>query len=308
MAVDPQLRRLGSALNERGQLAARPLRGNRLERRTTREHQANDDSRELLAQRQRADHGHKRDRVHAQAVLDNHGPADLDRQLRSEHRNCHTPHRLPGRTLADEVQQTADHNRGEGEDREDLGAMLHQPHQPAGQAWARATRRLAPTRDGRRANGVHDFSVAANAPAQIRGEYGWQSVVRADICTRRSCDRGASPMFESPPSLSARRCAPVRVAASLALVSAALALSGCGGQGQTTSTSTSSTSGSRAATPPASEAAAVEHQFVAVIRQTRPQVVQIQTDSGLGSGVIFDMKGNIVTNAHVASRWIAGAA
>jgi putative serine protease PepD len=30
-------------------------------------------------------------------------------------------------------------------------------------------------------------------------------------------------------------------------------------------------------------------------------VVQIQTDSGLGSGVVFDIKGNIVTNAHVVS-------
>jgi S1-C subfamily serine protease len=36
-----------------------------------------------------------------------------------------------------------------------------------------------------------------------------------------------------------------------------------------------------------------------VVKQTQPQVVQIQTDSGLGSGVIFDTKGNIVTNAHV---------
>ena len=36
-----------------------------------------------------------------------------------------------------------------------------------------------------------------------------------------------------------------------------------------------------------------------MIRRTQPQVVQIQTDSGLGSGVIFDAKGNIVTNAHV---------
>ena len=38
---------------------------------------------------------------------------------------------------------------------------------------------------------------------------------------------------------------------------------------------------------------------MAVVRQTQPQVVQIQTDSGLGSGVIFDAKGHIVTNAHV---------
>ena len=50
-----------------------------------------------------------------------------------------------------------------------------------------------------------------------------------------------------------------------------------------------------------SGAAAVEHQFVAVIKQTEPQVVQIQTDSGLGSGVIFDANGNIVSNAHVVS-------
>ena len=40
---------------------------------------------------------------------------------------------------------------------------------------------------------------------------------------------------------------------------------------------------------------------MAAIKQTQPQVVQIQTDSGLGSGVIFDTKGNIVTNAHVVS-------
>jgi putative serine protease PepD len=45
----------------------------------------------------------------------------------------------------------------------------------------------------------------------------------------------------------------------------------------------------------------VEQQFVAVIKQTQSQVVQIQTDSGLGSGVIFDTKGHIVTNAHVVS-------
>ena len=115
-------------------------------------------------------------------------------------------------------------------------------------------------------------------------------------------------MFESPPSLRARRCALVRVAASLALVS-------CGAGTQRVRWTRADHldvdlehQRSTSATPPASEAAAVEHRFVAVIRQTQPQVVQIQTDSGLGSGVIFDTKGNIVTNAHVASRWIAGAA
>ena len=53
--------------------------------------------------------------------------------------------------------------------------------------------------------------------------------------------------------------------------------------------------------PSAAGATAIEQRFVAVIKQTQPQVVQIQTDRGLGSGVIFDTRGNIVTNAHVVT-------
>jgi S1-C subfamily serine protease len=47
----------------------------------------------------------------------------------------------------------------------------------------------------------------------------------------------------------------------------------------------------------------LEQQFVRVVKATQPEVAQIQTDNGLGSGVIFDTKGDIVTNAHV----LAGA-
>jgi S1-C subfamily serine protease len=39
--------------------------------------------------------------------------------------------------------------------------------------------------------------------------------------------------------------------------------------------------------------------FVAVVARIRPQVVEISTNSGLGSGVIYDDRGDIVTNAHV---------
>jgi len=85
----------------------------------------------------------------------------------------------------------------------------------------------------------------------------------------------------------------------LAVIAAVLALSGCGGQARSASTAASSST--IATTAPASGAVALERQFIAVIKQTQPQVVQIQTDSGLGSGVIFDAKGNIVTNAHVIS-------
>lgn len=46
-------------------------------------------------------------------------------------------------------------------------------------------------------------------------------------------------------------------------------------------------------------AAQLENDFVAVVKQVAPSVVVIETDQGLGSGVIFDAKGDIVTNAHV---------
>ncbi|HSC02269.1 MAG TPA: trypsin-like peptidase domain-containing protein, partial [Solirubrobacteraceae bacterium] len=76
----------------------------------------------------------------------------------------------------------------------------------------------------------------------------------------------------------------------------ALILAGCGG-----SASTSSTSAEQPRTTPApqSSAATLQQQYIAVVKAIQPQVVQIQTDSGLGSGVIFDAKGDIVTNAHV---------
>jgi putative serine protease PepD len=46
-------------------------------------------------------------------------------------------------------------------------------------------------------------------------------------------------------------------------------------------------------------ALSLQEQMVAVIKQVSPAVVEIQTDTGLGSGVIYDSKGDIVTNFHV---------
>jgi S1-C subfamily serine protease len=40
--------------------------------------------------------------------------------------------------------------------------------------------------------------------------------------------------------------------------------------------------------------------YASVVRQVLPSVVLIRTENGLGSGVVLDTKGNIVTNAHVA--------
>ena len=46
-------------------------------------------------------------------------------------------------------------------------------------------------------------------------------------------------------------------------------------------------------------APAVEAAFVRVVKALSPSVVEISTNAGLGSGVVYDTKGDIVTNAHV---------
>jgi S1-C subfamily serine protease len=48
-------------------------------------------------------------------------------------------------------------------------------------------------------------------------------------------------------------------------------------------------------------AQAFQEAFVLVVKTVSPSVVQIENSTGLGSGVVFDTAGNIVTNAHVVS-------
>src|SRR5262249_23692975 len=43
----------------------------------------------------------------------------------------------------------------------------------------------------------------------------------------------------------------------------------------------------------------LQREFVRVVADVSPSVVQIETSQGLGSGVVYDGKGDIVTNAHV---------
>jgi S1-C subfamily serine protease len=49
-------------------------------------------------------------------------------------------------------------------------------------------------------------------------------------------------------------------------------------------------------------APALEKSYVGVVAKVLPSVVQITTNGSLGSGVVFDGKGDIVTNAHVAGQ------
>jgi len=46
----------------------------------------------------------------------------------------------------------------------------------------------------------------------------------------------------------------------------------------------------------------LQSRYEKVVRDVLPSVVQINTDSGLGSGVVYDDKGHIVTNAHVVGN------
>jgi putative serine protease PepD len=85
------------------------------------------------------------------------------------------------------------------------------------------------------------------------------------------------------------------LAAALALVAVASACNGSS-TGSSSGSSSSTTSGG---TSSSNAAVAVENQFEHVVRTVSPQVVQIQTNQGLGSGVVFDSNGDIVTNNHV---------
>lgn len=54
-----------------------------------------------------------------------------------------------------------------------------------------------------------------------------------------------------------------------------------------------------ASNPAASVASQLQQEFESVVAAVAPSVVQIQTPEGLGSGIVFDAKGDIVTNNHV---------
>jgi putative serine protease PepD len=64
------------------------------------------------------------------------------------------------------------------------------------------------------------------------------------------------------------------------------ALAGCGG-------------GSR---PAADVAGGLQAKYTKIVGTVSPQVVEIRTSTGLGSGIVYDTRGDIVTNAHVVGN------
>ena len=90
-----------------------------------------------------------------------------------------------------------------------------------------------------------------------------------------------------------------RLLLAVVVLVAALVLAGC-------STTTASSSAPATGPEVKPSALALQQQFVQVVKQVSPSVVLIQTSQGLGSGIVFDATGNVVTNHHVvqgASRF-----
>ncbi|MFD9128666.1 S1C family serine protease [Kitasatospora sp. NPDC059571] len=82
-----------------------------------------------------------------------------------------------------------------------------------------------------------------------------------------------------------------------------LLASGCtSGSGSTAASGSASPSGSASRTPsaaPSGSGTDLQSDYQRVIRNVLPSVVQITSGDSLGSGIVYDAKGDIVTNAHV---------
>lgn len=87
----------------------------------------------------------------------------------------------------------------------------------------------------------------------------------------------------------------LRTVLAAALTVAALALTGCTGN-LTSASSPASLIPLPAAVPDLQQA------YITVVARVLPSVVQITADGSLGSGIVFDTDGNIVTNAHVVGQ------
>jgi S1-C subfamily serine protease len=79
----------------------------------------------------------------------------------------------------------------------------------------------------------------------------------------------------------------------------ALVLASCTSSPSKGSSSSSSTTANTGASSASPSAQSLQSSYIGAINKVRPSVVEITTDTGLGSGVVYDTKGNIVTNDHV---------
>ena len=89
--------------------------------------------------------------------------------------------------------------------------------------------------------------------------------------------------------------------AAVLLLTLALAAGGCGGGDKSDGTTTGGSPAARTTAGGTTDVSALEAMFVDVVKRVSPAVVQISSSGGLGSGVVYDAKGDIVTNNHVVA-------
>jgi putative serine protease PepD len=76
----------------------------------------------------------------------------------------------------------------------------------------------------------------------------------------------------------------------------AILAAGCGGAASAGDQISSGTVAS------ADEANSLQQRFVSIVKAVSPAVVQVRTALELGSGIVFDAQGDVVTNAHVVGN------
>jgi S1-C subfamily serine protease len=97
-------------------------------------------------------------------------------------------------------------------------------------------------------------------------------------------------------------------AAAAAVCGVLLAAGGCGASTGKKSSSSTPAASSSAAAPASPNAASpqvsdqLQTDYETMVANVLPSVVQISTSGGLGSGVVYDSKGDILTNAHVVGQ------
>jgi putative serine protease PepD len=89
----------------------------------------------------------------------------------------------------------------------------------------------------------------------------------------------------------------MRIAAGLLAASALLA--GCGGEHMPPPAAVTTAPPREAPVARSDQALGLERRFVDVVARVSPAVVQIESGGGLGSGVVYDERGDVVTNNHV---------
>ncbi|MEU8250809.1 trypsin-like peptidase domain-containing protein [Nonomuraea sp. NPDC048916] len=86
-------------------------------------------------------------------------------------------------------------------------------------------------------------------------------------------------------------------------IATAALLTGCAAIGPAGTASPTSPATSASATPSAAASQqSLEAAYEQVITKVLPSIVQINTETGLGSGIVYDSAGHIITNAHVVGE------